>query len=202
MLRARATSEANAEESLGNLNERLAANDLDGAKRALDGIDASSLFRKTASESYERAFQKAVSSQTGRAQAAVARGGCAELARVLGALGEGQRVVEAEVRKRVKCVDNPSESRKDKDKGSAGPCDTKALDREGEEHLSRGSWTAAISTFERALGCEPTEMRAARAFMAACNAREATKAKKFFKLLSPGSQTRYAQICVRNGISP
>jgi pSer/pThr/pTyr-binding forkhead associated (FHA) protein len=70
-----------------------------------------------------------------------------------------------------------------------------------ETSLGRGTWAEAITLADAVLACGDGSA-APRGFMAACNNRDEKNAKRFFRMLDAGSQSRYAQICVRNGITP
>ena len=63
---------------------------------------------------------------------------------------------------------------------------------------SVGQHAAALDKMDLALRCKPTEHRYQLAFMSACNAGNAVKARAYYaKITNPGP---IMQLCVRNGI--
>ncbi|HSN30472.1 MAG TPA: PEGA domain-containing protein [Kofleriaceae bacterium] len=80
-------------------------------------------------------------------------------------------------------------------------CDADALIADGNSRMSAGRHLEALAKYEAALACKPEERTERLAFMAACNARNVTKAHEHWGKLGASSQTQVLQICVRNGIT-
>jgi hypothetical protein len=81
-------------------------------------------------------------------------------------------------------------------------CDADALKERGMEHINMGQHAAALAQFEASLRCKDDPYVVSLAFMSACSAKSETKARQYWAKLSDEQQTRYRQMCVRNGIDP
>lgn len=82
-------------------------------------------------------------------------------------------------------------------------CDADALKEAGMEHINRGEQSAALAQFEASLRCKPNDIFVLQlAFMTACSSKNAAKARRYYTQLSPAQQTKFGQICIRNGIDP
>jgi len=79
-------------------------------------------------------------------------------------------------------------------------CDADALKDKGMENLNMGQHAAALAQFEASLRCKNDSYVLSLAFMAACNAQNATKAKIYWPKMSGAQQTKYKVMCVRNHI--
>lgn len=79
-------------------------------------------------------------------------------------------------------------------------CDGKAEREAGDDAMARGAHAEALDHYEAALKCavDPTYERLA--FVAACNARNPAKAKKYFGRLPQAERDRYRVICIRNNV--
>jgi hypothetical protein len=67
--------------------------------------------------------------------------------------------------------------------------------------MATGDQVGALATYEEAIACKPQSRLYQLAFMAACNATNATKAATYWAKLSSDTQSRVLQMCVRNGIT-
>jgi pSer/pThr/pTyr-binding forkhead associated (FHA) protein len=81
-------------------------------------------------------------------------------------------------------------------------CDADALKDKGMENVNMGQHAAALAQFEASLRCKNDSYVLALAFMAACNAQNAGKAKSYYNKLTPPMQTKYKVMCIRNHIDP
>ncbi|HUS29483.1 MAG TPA: FHA domain-containing protein, partial [Kofleriaceae bacterium] len=81
-------------------------------------------------------------------------------------------------------------------------CDAEALKDKGMENVNMGQHAAALAQFEASLRCKKDDYVLALAFMAACNAQNAAKAKSYYGKLNPSAQTKYKVMCIRNHIDP
>jgi hypothetical protein len=79
-------------------------------------------------------------------------------------------------------------------------CDPDALKDKGMENVNMGQHAAALAQFEASLRCKNDSYVLSLAFMAACNAQNAGKAKQYYGKLSPAQQSKYKVMCIRNHI--
>jgi tetratricopeptide (TPR) repeat protein len=79
-------------------------------------------------------------------------------------------------------------------------CDADALKEKGMEHVNMGEHSAALAMFEHSLKCKPDSYVTSLAFMAACNAGNATKARALYARLPTKMQSSYKVMCDRNGV--
>jgi hypothetical protein len=78
-------------------------------------------------------------------------------------------------------------------------CDAEALKEEGLELVGLGQHVSALTFFEESYLCKPSQYVAQLAFMESCAASESPAAKRYYKLLSPAQQIKFAQMCIRTG---
>jgi hypothetical protein len=83
---------------------------------------------------------------------------------------------------------------------ASAACDADALKDEGMELINRGEWAMALVKIEASLACKSDPYVVQLAFMAACSAKNAAKARHYYPKLSPAQQTKFAQVCTRNGV--
>jgi pSer/pThr/pTyr-binding forkhead associated (FHA) protein len=79
-------------------------------------------------------------------------------------------------------------------------CDPDALKDKGMENVNMGQHAAALAQFEASLRCKSDSYVLSLAFMAACNAGNAGKAKQLYGKLSTQLQNKYKVMCIRNHI--
>jgi tetratricopeptide (TPR) repeat protein len=82
-----------------------------------------------------------------------------------------------------------------------GSCDVDALVAQGNGLMTTGDQVGALGRYEEAIACRPQSRLYQLAFMAACNAKNATKAATYWAKLSSDTQSRVLQMCVRNDIT-
>jgi hypothetical protein len=80
------------------------------------------------------------------------------------------------------------------------PCDADNLRDKGTEYAGAGNYKAALDAYDRALACAPSQSVVRLAFLAACQAGNATRAKELYAQIPALSQGNLAQICLRNKI--
>lgn len=80
-------------------------------------------------------------------------------------------------------------------------CDADSLIEAGNEALAAGHHGEALDDYEQAIACKPEARTERLAFMAACNAKNVTKAREHWDKLDGPSQNQVVQICIRNGIA-
>jgi tetratricopeptide (TPR) repeat protein len=81
-------------------------------------------------------------------------------------------------------------------------CDADALKDKGMENVNMGQHAAALGNFEASLKCKDDNYVRSLAFMAACNAQNATKAKQHYAQLNQSQKDKFVQMCYRNRIDP
>jgi len=79
-------------------------------------------------------------------------------------------------------------------------CNVDKLRDKGSELVSSGNYSAALAAFDEALACEPSPPLVRLAFISACQAGNAARAKELYGQLPMSSQNGLAQICLRNKI--
>lgn len=79
-------------------------------------------------------------------------------------------------------------------------CDPDALKDKGMENVNMGQHAAALAQFEASLRCKNDSYVLSLAFMAACNAQNAGKARQYYGKLNPQQQSKYKVMCIRNHI--
>jgi tetratricopeptide (TPR) repeat protein len=79
-------------------------------------------------------------------------------------------------------------------------CDADALKDSGMQKINEGNHTEALALFEQSLGCKADPYVDQLAFMAACNSRNAAKARAYYGKLSVAQQSKYEVICKRNNV--
>jgi hypothetical protein len=79
-------------------------------------------------------------------------------------------------------------------------CDHDGLVVEGEKLIGLGQHAKAVDRLEAALACDPQPGTLAKAYLAACNAKDQDKAIAFYRRFTAEQQNKLAQVCVRNGI--
>ena len=84
--------------------------------------------------------------------------------------------------------------------GHAGErtCDVEALSASAKEWFLVGEYQRSLEGFEEAIACEPSEELVQRAFLAACRAKRADKAKQLYRRVPP----HMIQSCLASGIDP
>lgn len=96
-----------------------------------------------------------------------------------------------------------TQSRPAQKKPSSPPpvaCDAGALTTRADDMAASGMWAAALASYEASMKCKPDAMLIKKAAIAACNSKNAAKAKLYFARLPAPVSTGLVQICVRNGI--
>ncbi len=85
-------------------------------------------------------------------------------------------------------------------KTACNACDADELKDKGMEQVNMGEHAKALALFEQSLTCKQDMFVVSLAFMAACNAQEATKARRYFGQLTPSMQSKYKVMCERNHV--
>ena len=78
--------------------------------------------------------------------------------------------------------------------------EAKTLYLAGVSQYRNKEYAAALAQFEASLRCSDDPYVRSLAFMASCSSQNSLKAKLYFKRLTPAQQTKFAQMCIRNGV--
>jgi hypothetical protein len=81
-------------------------------------------------------------------------------------------------------------------------CDAEALKDKGMQNVDLGQHATALKLFEQSLACKQDSYVEALAFMTACSAQDAAKARRYYTKLTPPQQSKYKVMCIRNHIDP
>jgi tetratricopeptide (TPR) repeat protein len=79
-------------------------------------------------------------------------------------------------------------------------CDADAFKDSGMDKINNGAHAEALALFEQSLACKADPYVEQLAFMAACNSRNATKARAYYAKLTPAQQSKFEMICTRNKV--
>ncbi len=227
-LRAKANLEKQNEQAKLNLDDALKKNSFKTAKLELDKIAADSVYRQEAKTHYDSVTRPLADDYESRARAAAGRKECLEVARLQReadgkGLGEGARTIVCKdplAVPKLDCNKTPNDpkcgdqvvviSKPDCTKTPNDPhcpkvdkpdCDADALKQKGQGDIQNGLNAAALAAFEASMKCKPDPSLLKLAFMAACNAKNATKAKLYYSKIPQTQQGGIAQMCIRNGIT-
>ena len=74
--------------------------------------------------------------------------------------------------------------------------------RRGDEQLATGMPAAALASYEESLACAHDVAVVKRAYMAACNIKNVTKARRYCAALPTSDKPRFEQTCICHGIAP
>ena len=79
-------------------------------------------------------------------------------------------------------------------------CDPTEAHDKGIASVNLGQYAAALSLFEQALACKPSQDTLRLAYLAACHSKNAAKARLYFSKLPSVQQKDVQPICLRDGI--
>ncbi|HWO23469.1 MAG TPA: serine/threonine-protein kinase [Kofleriaceae bacterium] len=192
-LKERAALEVKAAPRVAAFEAALKAKDLKKARSELDAISMRVIGYAKLKQSYEQAETAAI----GEVAALLERvkgGDCKEYDKI----AQQEKAVQpprvvADAIKQVQCTPSapPQPSQ----------CITAIFAEQGKEHYAHGRLAAALASYEAAWTCGQDPQHAEKAFIVACNVSSLSKAKLFWKQLSPLMKQRAVMICVRNNIT-
>jgi tetratricopeptide (TPR) repeat protein len=84
---------------------------------------------------------------------------------------------------------------------TAPTCDAGPFHDRGVASVNLGQYAAALASFEQALACKPSSGDIRLAYVAACNSKNAAKARLYFSKLPSIQQRDLGPICEREGIT-
>jgi pSer/pThr/pTyr-binding forkhead associated (FHA) protein len=204
---------------VGKLDEALKQGELAKARKILDRIDDDSVYKPNAKEKYDGQVKQQVDDLKGRLARMGAAHKCNDFDRLVSqSSAQGPDVAEAV--RGMKCEPavasggndhvpvapkNPPGGGNNAGSATAPPppanCDADALAEKGSQDEAIGQHMAALTQFENAYKCKPSDRLLRLAFMASCNAANVGKAKVYYKKLATNpSRGTIAQMCVRAGI--
>ena len=178
--------------------------DLAAAKKALRDIKETSVYRSPAEKKVDQLEDAGASSYKDLATQMKSKGKCADDKLINEANEKGGARARAAMAA-IKC-EKPgtvAEKKHDpattavKDTPAAANCDPDAPKDKGMELIAAGQHGAALAKFEESLRCKRDSYVMQLAFMEACSSANSSKAKYYYKLLSPAQQTKFSQICIR-----
>jgi pSer/pThr/pTyr-binding forkhead associated (FHA) protein len=204
---------------VGKLEEAVRQGDLGKARRILDKIDDDSVYKPNAKASYDGLAKQITEDLRGKASRLAAQHKCSDIEKLAAQAQSAQGPEAAEAVRSVKCEAAASGGGEHvavapknppgggNNAGSATPapppanCDADALAEKGSQDEAIGQHAAALSQYENAFKCKPSDRLLRLAFMASCNAGNVGKAKTYYKKLATNpSRGTIAQMCVRAGI--
>jgi hypothetical protein len=223
----RALAETLFEQKHDGLKTALGEGNLPKARKLLAEIPDSSAYHKDAEDSYNAAEQKAVDDMKARATAFAAQNNCKGIDILIAqSAAKSQRVVEAVRPFKCPAVAAPapedcSQNMRNPDSKDckkqfcqghadnsrcqpaiiAPACSSEALVETGTQQEARGEHSSALATLEQAYRCKKESHTLQLTFMAACNAGKPAEARKYWKLMTPDTQTHVLLICLNNHIS-
>jgi pSer/pThr/pTyr-binding forkhead associated (FHA) protein len=214
---AQANAEQKNEISAGKLDEAIKQGDLSRARKLLEKIDDDSVYKKSATASYNGLAKQIIDDYKGKASRLAAQHKCGDVDRLAQQAAAQGPEVAAEVRG-VKCEaivatgDHGGGTPKNppggagSGGGAATPppanCDADAMADKGSQDEAIGQHAAALKQFELAYKCKPSERLLRLAFMSSCNSGDLGKSKQYYKKLPAGpTRANLAQMCVRAGIT-
>jgi len=187
-LRTQALEEANSQPHIAAVQAALHDNNLRRAKTELDQVWAKSLDYLALKSSYDTAEAQAIDTLAMQLDSLKD-----PTCRAYNQLLEKQRHMNpprliAEATHRVPCT-------------PLKKCDADALSDQGRAQFVAGQLTEALVSYEAAYACSPTPTLLLKAFVVACNLRNHSKARSYWKQLSPEKRTQALATCVRNDIT-
>jgi serine/threonine protein kinase len=87
-----------------------------------------------------------------------------------------------------------------KDPRAAG-CNADKLSQRAQSSITQGQYTQALALIEASMRCKPDQSLNRLALLAACNAGNPAKAKRYFGKIPASQQTPMARLCLRNKIT-
>ena len=226
-LKAKAKEELENELAKGRIEDASKELNLGKAKAELKSIEDGSVYRPEAEKVVEDLQDKITARYRDEASALKRKNQCAEIDKLIGTARNAGGPPAADAVAAFKCtvvvekdcsnklVDNTKAclkqfcaNNKDDAKCSTGTtqvtpppgCDADALKDKGMENVNMGQHAAALSQFEASLRCKQDAYVMQLAFMASCNSMNPTKAKLYFKKLTPAQQQRFQIMCIRNKV--
>ena len=182
---------------IGDLGVAVKDGDLPKARKAYEAITPDSVYLSNAESKFKDFEKSVVDGYKQRAQSM--KKNCASLeALQRQATPLGQPVVDA-VRPFVKDACNKTAVIAPPPPNTS--CDADVFKAGGDQDEGIGQHGAALAKYEQAAACRDDELIEKLAYLAACNAGNAAKARLHFQKLPTGLQERLKLICVRQGIS-
>lgn len=217
--KARARQELQNQLNVGKLDDAVRDQDLSGAKKALKEIDSDSVYRKDSEKKVGDLEDKIVDTLKPQFEAAKRKNDCKAIATALSQARSSYGPAVSDRFAGYKCevvATNPGgehpggEHPHNPGTGSAtvttpppAQCDPDDLVRKGTEQEGIGQHGAALVQFEAAMKCKGASIGRLNqmAFMASCNMKSVSSAKKYWARLSTAQQTQLLQMCVRWNIT-
>ena len=178
--------------------------DLAAAKKALRDIKDTSVYRSPAEKKVDQLEEAGASSYKDLASQMKMKGKCADDKLINEANEKGgarARAAMAAIKCEKAAVADRGEKKHEPTPVVSPPppanCDPDAPKDKGMELIAAGQHAAALGKFEESLRCKRDSYVMQLAFMESCSSANSSKAKYYYKLLSPAQQTKFSQICIR-----
>ena len=191
---------------LAKLKTQVQTDQIDNAKKTLDAIDKSSIYRAEAEALYNGAHEKMITNLRNTATGFARRGECDKLE-----VFRNRQPPDVQ-----RAIGNPECTPKSTNTGSAGsgsntqvtvpppscaPADVAAHRAAAQTAYNQGNYTSSLAEYDAVLKCSPDDASDPRVYAAACAAHAFPRAKQLFVKLM-GDKDHLAQICLNYGFDP
>jgi pSer/pThr/pTyr-binding forkhead associated (FHA) protein len=209
-------NEMNNDVKLGKLTEEIKNKSLLRARKMLDSIDETSVYKKQAQTMFDQLEASQIADATRVARNYAKGHRCAELDQYIQQAQSSQGTSVADAARAFKCeivATNPDHGNGNPDKGHGSgsavvvtpppkDCDAADLAEKGRNSMNTSAYAAALASFEASLKCKKDPTVVKLAFMASCRGSKADKAKVYWNMLPPGAGNSLIQMCLSNKIDP
>lgn len=187
-LATRAAEEARSAPRITGVEAALRDNNLKRAKAELDQVWTESVDHARLKQAYDDAEAHAIEELSAQLDRAMSPS-CEDYSELVAK----QRPVTplrviAEATRRVPCVAPPR-------------CNADALSERALAHFSANELAESLALFDAAYACKPSPALLQKAFVIACNLRDAARARSYWKRLPPALATQALPTCARNDIT-
>ena len=187
-LATRATEEARSAPRIIGLEAALRDDNVKQAKLELDQIWAGSVEYPRLKRAYDLVEAHAIDELAAQLDHAKSPS-CDEYSQLLAKQRSVSPIrVIAEATRRTPCAAPPK-------------CNPDALSQKALEHFSANEFVESLALFDAAYACKPTPALLQKAFVIACNLRDAARARSYWKRLPPPLAAQALPTCVRNDIT-
>jgi hypothetical protein len=209
-LKAKAAQELKNSMTVDKIDTAVHDQDLTVAKKQLKDIEPDSVYRKDAEKKVDDLQAKIVGEFTQKAEAANRAKHCADVDKLISQARNAYGTAVSDELTQYKCtvvaehpVEHPVEHPRTGSGTTQASCNGDELMDKGSSYIGAGQYAAAISVLDQASTCKGANQAQITklGFLASCKAKNAEKARKFWKRLTSSEQTGYVAICVGQGIT-
>ncbi len=223
--RKKAVMEIGADTAKGKVQQDLKDEAYNKAKKDFEQIPADASIKKQMQDQLDAADDKLFNSRKAGLQKLAQNGKCTELTTQINQLGSQNSDVSKRLKadpdlsckavaiapedcsngmirpdadcKKQFCKNHPESSKCGGGPPPVANCDPEVLKNQGADAESRGDHGGAVSLFDQSLRCKQDAHVAELAFMSSCNGLNLNGARKYWKKLTPSSQTHVISIALR-----